>query len=213
VFPLLASLPSEDVRDRGSRRCDSRSQPRPLRFRNLILTADNQRDPHHVAELRFVSVPTNSRAGPIFDNADLLELLWRTPGERSDSWPHRVKKRWRLFGLIDSSTSVVIAKSERYYPTALLPKAAPASSLINAVARAYLWYERIRAGEVQTIRELARDSRETTSYVTRILQCAFLSPQIVESVLSGKHRPNLVVTHLLELPIDWPTQNHMVSRG
>ena len=69
------------------------------------------------------------------------------------------------------------------------------------------------AGEVQTIRDLARDSGVTTSYVTRILQCAFLSPQIVESVLSGKHPPNLVLAHLLKLPVDWPTQNHMFSRG
>jgi hypothetical protein len=31
--------------------------------------------------------------------------------------------------------------------------------------------------------------------------------------LSGKHRPNLALAHLLKLPVDWPTQNHMVSRG
>ena len=89
----------------------------------------------------------------------------------------------------------------------------PVPSLINAVARAYLWYEQIMAGEVETIRDLARDSGVTTAYVTRILQLAFLSPQIVESVLSGKHSPNLVLAHLLKLPVDWPTQNHMVSRG
>jgi hypothetical protein len=89
----------------------------------------------------------------------------------------------------------------------------PVPSLINAVARAYLWYERIMAGEVETIRHLARGAGVTTAYVTRILQLAFLSPKIVELVLSGKHLPNLVLAHLLKLPVDWPTQNHMVSRG
>jgi site-specific DNA recombinase len=89
----------------------------------------------------------------------------------------------------------------------------PVPSLIHAVARAYLWYERIMAGEVETIRDLARGAGVTTAYVTRILQLAFLSPKIVEIVLSGKHRSDLVLAHLLKLPVDWPTQNHMVSRG
>jgi hypothetical protein len=89
----------------------------------------------------------------------------------------------------------------------------PVPSLINAVARAYLWYEQIMAGEVETLRDLARGAGVTTAYVTRILQCAFLSPKIVELVLSGQHQPNLILARLLKLPLDWPTQNHIVSRG
>lgn len=89
----------------------------------------------------------------------------------------------------------------------------PVPSLINAVARAYLWYEQIMAGEVETVRDLARGAGVTTAYVTRILQLAFLSPKIVEILLSGQHQPNLILAHLLKLPLDWPTQNHMVSRG
>lgn len=69
------------------------------------------------------------------------------------------------------------------------------------------------AGEVETIRDLARGAGVTTAYVTRILQLAFLSPESVEIILSGKHRPNLVLAGLLKLPVDWPTQNHMLSRG
>jgi hypothetical protein len=34
----------------------------------------------------------------------------------------------------------------------------------------------------------------------------------VEIVLSGKQRPDLVLANLLKLPLDWPTQNHTVSR-
>jgi hypothetical protein len=89
----------------------------------------------------------------------------------------------------------------------------PVPSLINAVARAYRWYEQIIAGEVETIRDLARGAGVTTAYVTRILQLGRLSPRVIEMVLSGKHRPNLVLAHLLKLPLDWPMQNQMVSRG
>jgi hypothetical protein len=69
------------------------------------------------------------------------------------------------------------------------------------------------AGEVETIRDLARDSGVTSVYVTRILQLGLLSPGVIEMVLSGKHRPNLVLAQLLKLPADWPTQDHMFSRG
>jgi site-specific DNA recombinase len=69
----------------------------------------------------------------------------------------------------------------------------PIPSLIKAVARAYVWYERIVAGEVKTINDLARDTRITPTYVIRILRCAVLSPKVVEIVLSGKHQPNLTV--------------------
>jgi len=91
--------------------------------------------------------------------------------------------------------------------------ATPVPSLLKAVARAYLWYEQIMAGEVETIRDLARNSGVTSAYVTRILQLGLLSPRVIEMVLSGKHRPNLVVAQLLNLPADWPTQDHMVSGG
>jgi len=98
-------------------------------------------------------------------------------------------------------------------PNGPAPAATPVPSLINAVARAYRWYEQIMAGEVQTIRDLAQGAGVTTAYVTRILQLAFLSPKILDIVLSGKQRPDLVLANLLKLPVDWPTQNHMVSRG
>jgi hypothetical protein len=88
----------------------------------------------------------------------------------------------------------------------------PLPSLVNAVARAHLSYERIMAGEVEAIRDLARDSGVTSAYVTRILQLGLLSPRIIEMVLSGKHRPNLVLAQLLKLPADWPMQDHF-SRG
>ena len=98
-------------------------------------------------------------------------------------------------------------------PNSPSSESTPVPSLSNAVARAYLWCERVRAGDVETIRELARDSGVTTTYVTRMLPLGLLSPKIVELLLLGKHRPNLVLAHLLKLPAAWPAQNHLFSRG
>jgi hypothetical protein len=83
----------------------------------------------------------------------------------------------------------------------------PIPSLVKAVARARDWYERIVSGEVATVGRLAQKTRLPSTYIKRILRCAMLSPQITETVLTGKHRPNLTLQELLEkAPIDWKEQ-------
>ena len=86
-------------------------------------------------------------------------------------------------------------------------------SLVKAVARAHAWYERIVAGEVTTIDQLARKSGLTRRYVRRILQFAHLSPQITEALLTGKHRPNLMLKELMHgVPFSWREQEKRILR-
>jgi site-specific DNA recombinase len=89
----------------------------------------------------------------------------------------------------------------------------PVPSLIKAVARARYWYERITAGEITSIGQLAQESGLTLRYVRRILQCATLSPQITEALLSGDHRPDLTVEELRHsvLP-SWAEQEQAIHR-
>ena len=83
----------------------------------------------------------------------------------------------------------------------------PVPSLVKAVARARNWYERIVAGDVGMVGQLAHQTGLPSTYVKRILECAMLSPQITEMILSGKHRPNLTLQELLQnVPIDWGQQ-------
>jgi site-specific DNA recombinase len=87
-------------------------------------------------------------------------------------------------------------------------------SLVKAIARAHGWYERIVAGEVTTIGQLAQKSGLTRRYVRRILQFAILSPQITDALLTGKHRPNLTVKELLRgVPLDWREQEKQDFSG
>jgi site-specific DNA recombinase len=84
-------------------------------------------------------------------------------------------------------------------------------SLVKTVARARGWYERIVAGDVATVGQLAQKSKLTRRYVRRILQCAHLSPQITEALLRGEHRPNLTVIQMLHsLPLDWREQKQKI---
>jgi len=83
----------------------------------------------------------------------------------------------------------------------------PIPSLVKAVAYARDWYEKIVAGEIGTIVELARKSGIGTTYAKRILRYAILSPQITESILSGHHRPDLTLQGLPRtIPLDWRKQ-------
>jgi hypothetical protein len=85
---------------------------------------------------------------------------------------------------------------------------APVMSLVKVAARAHDWYQRIVAGEISTIGQLAEKSGLTKRYVRRVLQCANLSPQIIEGLLAGKHPPNATVKEIVHaLPFDWREQD------
>jgi site-specific DNA recombinase len=80
---------------------------------------------------------------------------------------------------------------------------APVVSLVKVAARAHDWYQRIVAGEISTIGQLAEKSGLTKRYVRRVLQCANLSPQIIEGLLAGKHPPNATAKEIVRaLPLD-----------
>jgi hypothetical protein len=80
-------------------------------------------------------------------------------------------------------------------------------SIVKAIARARYWYERIVAGEIETIGQLTQKSGLTERYVKRSLQCSYLSPKIVEAVLAGKHRRNLTLKEILRgIPLNWREQ-------
>jgi site-specific DNA recombinase len=90
---------------------------------------------------------------------------------------------------------------------------APVLPLAKAIARARNWHQRIVAGEVNTIGQLAQESGLTRRYVRRILQCAILSPQITEALLTGKHRPNLTLKEILyNVPLNWREQEQRLLR-
>jgi site-specific DNA recombinase len=83
----------------------------------------------------------------------------------------------------------------------------PATSLIKAVVRAHCWYERISSGDVQSIETLSEEAGVTTNYVRRILQCARLAPEIVESIVYGRQAGTVTLRKLTaHLPLLWSEQ-------
>jgi hypothetical protein len=80
-------------------------------------------------------------------------------------------------------------------------------SLLKAVARGHVWYEKLIAGDILSLREIANELGVHERYVSRILRTAFLAPDIVEAIMEGRQPPQMTVERLrLGAPIAWDNQ-------
>ena len=102
----------------------------------------------------------------------------------------------------------------------VLPNSAHAGSvdrsLVTAVVRAWDWAERLKSGEVASMAEICAAEGFTDSYVGQVLPLAFLSPEMVESILSGTQPPSLTANRLIwreQLPLRWQEQMAMFAAG
>lgn len=86
------------------------------------------------------------------------------------------------------------------------------STLLKALARAFRWKRMLEAGEFATIAELAEREHITPSYMTRVLRLTLLSPEIIETILDGRHEPEVTLARVLEpLTENWRDQRRALS--
>ena len=86
-------------------------------------------------------------------------------------------------------------------------KAHPNPAMIKAIARAHSWHERLVAGETKSIRSLAKEIGVHERYVSHILRCAFLAPDVVDAILEGRQPMDMALEKLLNgLPVEWVEQ-------
>ena len=88
------------------------------------------------------------------------------------------------------------------------------TALVKTVFRAHEWFERLKNGDAQSVRDIARTEGLTGSYVTRVLRLAFLAPDIVEAILNGRQPVELTADRLLlreDLPLNWREQRQRLG--
>ena len=86
-------------------------------------------------------------------------------------------------------------------------------ALITVIARAHQWFQQLATGQVSNIAEIASRENVDRSYAARILNLAFLAPNIVERIIAGQQPADLTIEKLtkrMDLPIDWSQQRHML---
>jgi hypothetical protein len=87
-------------------------------------------------------------------------------------------------------------------------------ALIQAVAKAHLWWDWIKSGEVKSLTEIARLECIDKPKVTRLLRLAFLSPRLVRRIRDGEQPVGVTVKTLTrehDLPRLWQEQEALVA--
>ena len=82
------------------------------------------------------------------------------------------------------------------------------STLVKALARAHRWQGMLESGEYGSIEELARAEQINPSYLARVLRLTLLTPEVVESILDGRHDPERITLAQLmrPFPAAWDDQ-------
>jgi DNA invertase Pin-like site-specific DNA recombinase len=87
-------------------------------------------------------------------------------------------------------------------------------SLLKAVARAHRWFDKISTGKASSLAAIAAREGLAVRYVGRLIRLAFLAPDIVESIVEGRHPATLTaesLTRRIELPLSWCSQRTALS--
>lgn len=85
---------------------------------------------------------------------------------------------------------------------------------MKAMARGFTRFEQLSFGNGDLIESIARREQMTGRYVSRMIELAFLSPEIVERVLSGKREVRVSTKRLVldfDLPLTWSEQPEALS--
>jgi hypothetical protein len=88
-------------------------------------------------------------------------------------------------------------------------------ALTRLLARAHRIRRRLFEDH-STIEEAAALESVTASYVTRVVGLAFLAPDIVASMLAGRHAHDMSATRLMadtRLPLDWKAQGEALAKA
>jgi DNA invertase Pin-like site-specific DNA recombinase len=92
--------------------------------------------------------------------------------------------------------------------------AMPHADLIALLIRAHRWFGQLARGELRSARAIARRDKYDPGEVSRTIQLAFLAPDIVEAILTGRQPVELTPRCLMrigEIPLEWHCQRRILG--
>lgn len=84
------------------------------------------------------------------------------------------------------------------------------STLVKSIARAHVWFQEMLCGKATSLLDLANQHNVSESYVKKIMPLAFLAPDIVTKLITGKSTHSItqqLLIRQMKLPICWEQQN------
>ena len=92
--------------------------------------------------------------------------------------------------------------------------ATPDTGLVRLFVRANAIRDQLLADRSLTFEDIAKSEGVVPSYVTRLFRLTLLAPDIVSSILSGRHPPELTARRLRDdtrLPLEWNGQRQRLG--
>jgi site-specific DNA recombinase len=75
----------------------------------------------------------------------------------------------------------------------------------------------MKSGECRNFADIAIADGTSTAYVCKVIQLAFLSPEILKRILAGSYPPELNAEELMKrripFPLDWNAQEKLFGIG
>ena len=87
-------------------------------------------------------------------------------------------------------------------------------TLVRTIAQAHQWSQEILSGKMPTLTAIAKRENLDLGHVSRVINLAFLAPNIVEAIVAGRQPTELTAHKLLkqiDLPMDWAEQNRLLG--
>ncbi|MGV8078771.1 MAG: recombinase family protein [Syntrophales bacterium] len=87
-------------------------------------------------------------------------------------------------------------------------------SLLKTIIRANKWFNDLVSGRAKKMTEIAMREGVNRSYVSRVVNLAFLSPDITESIITGHQPADLNIEKLtkqIDLPLCWTRQHQLLG--
>jgi hypothetical protein len=87
-------------------------------------------------------------------------------------------------------------------------------TLLKTIVRAHKWFNDLATGRTKNMAEIVSREGVDKSYVSRVINLAFLAPDITESIIAGQQPADLSAEKLIrriDLPLDWAKQRQLLG--
>ncbi|MGZ8251697.1 MAG: hypothetical protein ACXW1P_04880 [Methylophilaceae bacterium] len=87
--------------------------------------------------------------------------------------------------------------------------------MVKLLCKAHDWFGQLSSGKVKSMKEIGdKDGLLHRTYMHRVVQLAFLAPDITKAILMGKQPEMLSSDKLLRsvpIPVDWKEQHKVLG--
>ena len=94
---------------------------------------------------------------------------------------------------------------------ALSPTGIQDPHILKALGRAWSWRRKLETGEFATIQDIARAEKVTDRFISRIMQLAYLSPNVIDRLLIYRELPSSTIVEMIDTTyLPWAEHPHII---